>query len=142
MNTPRIFTISESRHRIHSPFTEEKYVTSGRVLHIKSETRILDLGSDSGEMLYTRARSRDITETGIDMSSFFTTWARRHTGELSVSEHAHFIHNDVAGYVANEEYGVAACVGVTRIAGGSIEAVELLVQSLRPGGTMLIGEPY
>ena len=27
MDIPRIFTISESEHRIHNPFTEEKYAT-------------------------------------------------------------------------------------------------------------------
>ena len=53
MDIPRIFTISESEHRIHNPFTEEKYATLGRVLRMKPETRILDLGSGSGEMLCT-----------------------------------------------------------------------------------------
>lgn len=41
MDIPRIFTISESEHRIHNPFTEEKYATLGRVLRMKPETRIL-----------------------------------------------------------------------------------------------------
>ena len=49
MDIPRIFTISESKHRIHNPFTEEKYTTLGRVLRMKPETRILDLGSGSGK---------------------------------------------------------------------------------------------
>ena len=40
MDIPRIFTISESEHRIHNPFTEEKYATLGRVLRMKPETRI------------------------------------------------------------------------------------------------------
>lgn len=35
MDIPRIFTISESEHRIHNPFTEEKYATLGRVLRMK-----------------------------------------------------------------------------------------------------------
>lgn len=35
MDIPRIFTISESEHRIHNPFTEEKYATLGRVLCMK-----------------------------------------------------------------------------------------------------------
>lgn len=38
MDIPRIFTISESEHRIHNPFTEEKYATLGRVLRMKPET--------------------------------------------------------------------------------------------------------
>ena len=69
MDIPRIFTISESEHRIHNPFTEEKYATLGRVLRMKPGTRILDLGSGSGEMLCTWARDHGITGTGIDMSS-------------------------------------------------------------------------
>lgn len=35
MDIPRIFTISESEHRIHNPFTPEKYATLGRVLRMK-----------------------------------------------------------------------------------------------------------
>ncbi|MGC6756717.1 SAM-dependent methyltransferase, partial [Escherichia coli] len=51
MDIPKIFTISESAHRIHNPFTAQKYATLGRVLRMPPGTRILDLGSGSGEML-------------------------------------------------------------------------------------------
>ncbi len=76
------------------------------------------------------------------MSSLFTAQAKRRAEELGVSERVHFIHNDAAGYVANEKCDVAACVGATWIAGGFAGAEELLAQSLKPGGIMLIGEPY
>ncbi len=36
MDIPRIFTVSESEHRIHNPFTPEKYATLGRVLRTKA----------------------------------------------------------------------------------------------------------
>ena len=75
MDIPRIFTVSESEHRIHNPFTQEKYATLGRVLRMKRGTRILDLGSGSGEMLCTWARDYGITGTGIDMSPLFTAQA-------------------------------------------------------------------
>ena len=77
MDIPPIFTISESAHRIHNPFTAEKYATLGRVLRMKPGTRILDLGSGSGEMLCTWARDHGITGLGIDMSPLFTQQARR-----------------------------------------------------------------
>ncbi len=35
MDIPRIFTISESAHRIHNPFTPEKYATPGQALRLK-----------------------------------------------------------------------------------------------------------
>jgi hypothetical protein len=44
--------------------------------------------------------------------------------------------------VAEEKCDVAACVGATWIAGGFAGTVELLAQSLKSGGIMLIGEPY
>ncbi|HCJ7758057.1 TPA: class I SAM-dependent methyltransferase [Citrobacter freundii] len=142
LDIPRIFTISESEHRIHNPFTEEKYATLGRVLRMKPGTHILDLGSGSGEMLCTWARDHGITGVGIDMSQLFSEQARRRAEELGISSRVQFIHNDAAGYVAEEKCDVAACVGATWIAGGFAGTVELLAQSLKPGGIMLIGEPY
>lgn len=142
MDIPRIFTISESEHRIHNPFTPEKYATLGRVLRMKPGTRILDLGSGSGEMLCTWAREYEITGVGIDMSPLFTTQAKLRAEELCVTERVHFIHNDATGYVADEKCDVAACIGATWIAGGVDGTIELLAKSLRPGGIMLIGEPY
>ncbi len=102
MDIPRIFTISESEHRIHNPFTAEKYATLGGVLRMKPGTRILDLGSGSGEMLCTWARDHGITGTGIDMSPLFTAQAKRRAEALGVSSRVHFVHNDAAGYVAEK----------------------------------------
>lgn len=142
LDIPRIFTVSESEHRIHNPFTAEKYATLGRALRMNPGTRILDLGSGSGEMLCTWARDHGVSGIGIDMSPLFTEQARRRAEELGVSESVRFTHNDAAGYVADEHCDVAACVGATWIAGGVAGTMALLAKSLRPGGIMLIGEPY
>ncbi len=48
MDMPRIFTITESAHRIHNPFTPEKLAALGAALRLESGTRVLDLGSGSG----------------------------------------------------------------------------------------------
>lgn len=142
LDIPRIFTISESEHRIHNPFTEEKYATLGRVLRMKPDTHILDLGSGSGEMLCTWARDHAITGVGIDMSQLFSEQARHRAEKLGVSSRVQFIHNDATGYVAEEKFDAVACIGATWIAGGFAGTVGLLAQSLKPGGLMLIGEPY
>ncbi|MCE5323170.1 SAM-dependent methyltransferase, partial [bacterium] len=55
MDIPRIFNITESAHRIHNPFTPEKLTTLGAALRLETGTRVLDLGSGSGEMLCTWA---------------------------------------------------------------------------------------
>jgi SAM-dependent methyltransferase len=142
MDIPRIFNITKSAHRIHNPFTPEKFATLGTALRLQSGAHVLDLGSGSGEMLCTWARDHGISGTGIDMSRLFTEQAKRRAEELGVADHLTFIHNDAAGYVADEKVDVAACLGATWIGGGIAGTIELLKQSLRSGGILLIGEPF
>jgi len=142
LDIPRIFTITESAHRIHNPFTPEKLATLGAALRLEPGTRVLDLGSGSGEMLCTWARDYGITGIGIDMSRLFTGQAKHRAEELGVADRVGFIHGDAAGYVADEKAGVAACLGATWIGGGVAGTIGLLAKSLLPGGIILIGEPY
>lgn len=142
MDIPRIFTITESAHRIHDPFTPEKLATLGKALRLEPGTRLLDLGSGSGEMLCTWARDHGVVGTGIDLSPLFTNQAKIRAAELGVEDRVRFIHGDAAGYVSEEKVDVAACLGATWIGDGVGGTIELLKHSLCPGGLILIGEPY
>ena len=142
MDIPRIFNITESAHRIHNPITPEKLATLGAALRLKMGTRVLDLGSGSGEMLCTWARDFGVIGTGVDLSRLFTAQAKRRAEELGVADRVKFIHGDAAGFVSDEKAGVAACVGATWIGGGVAGTIALLARSLETGGIILIGEPY
>jgi len=142
LDIPRIFNITESAHRIHNPITPEKLAILGSALRLESGDRVLDLGSGSGEMLCTWARDHGIIGTGIDMSRLFTEQAKHRAEELGVADQVTFIHGDAAGFVSGEKVDVAACLGATWIGGGVAGTIELLAQSLKLGGIILIGEPY
>ncbi|MFC1418026.1 SAM-dependent methyltransferase [Streptacidiphilus cavernicola] len=142
MDLPRKFTIRESGHRIHNPITAEKLAVLGRALGLAPGTRALDLASGSGEMLCTWARDHLITGTGVDISTVFTEQARARAVELGVTGQVEFVHGDAVGHVSAEPVDLAACVGATWIGDGVPGTVGLLRRSLRPGGLMLIGEPY
>ena len=141
MDIPRIFNISESAHRIHNPITPEKLSTLGGMasgIGGPSARPRQRFGGDAG----TWAHDHGVLGTGIDMSELFAEQAKLRAVELGVADQVEFIHGDAAGYVSDEEVGVAACVGATWIAGGVAGTIELLARSLRSGGIILIGEPY
>jgi SAM-dependent methyltransferase len=142
MDIPRIFTIRESSHRIHNPFTSQKLDTLGRALGLAPGTRVLDLASGSGEMLCTWARDHQITGTGVDLSTVFTERARQRAVELGVVDFVDFVHADASGWVSDQPVDVAACIGATWIGDGVAGTVDLLQRSLCSGGLMLVGEPY
>ncbi len=142
MDIPRIFNITESAHRIHNPITAEKLATLGAALRMDPGTRVLDLGSGSGEMLCTWARDHGVVGTGIDLSALFTEQAKRRAVELGVADRVQFIHGDASGHVSDEKVGVAACLGASWIGGGVAGTIELLSRSLRTGGIILVGEPF
>jgi tRNA A58 N-methylase Trm61 len=101
LDIPRIFNITESAHRIHNPFTPEKLATLGAALRLESGTRVLDLGSGSGEMLCTWSRDHGVTGIGIDMSRLFTGQAKIGAEELGVAHQVKFIHGDAAGSISD-----------------------------------------
>ncbi len=142
MDIPRIFTITESAHRIHNPYTAGKLAMLGAALRLNAQNRILDLGSGSGELLCTWARDYGITGIGVDMSRLFSEQAKQRAAELGVADRVAFIHDDAAGYIADVKVDVAACIGATWIGGGLDGTIELLEKSLCAGGIILVGEPY
>ena len=142
MDLPRHFTIRETSHRIHNPFDEVKLATLGAALHMTAGASVLDLACGSGELLATWARDYAIAGTGVDISTVMLAQARARAATLGVADKIEFIHANASGYVSDTRVDVAACVGATWIGDGVAGTIELLDRSLRPGGIMLIGEPY
>ncbi|MEO3925470.1 methyltransferase domain-containing protein [Micromonosporaceae bacterium B7E4] len=142
MDLPRSFTIRESGHRIHNPFDSTKLATLGEVLRLPPAARLLDLACGSGEMLCTWARDHGAIGTGVDISTVFLAGAEARAVDLGVADRVEFVHGDASGYVADTPVDVAACLGATWIGDGVPGTVALLRRSLRPGGMMLVGEPY
>ena len=122
--------------------TAAKLAALGEALQLAPGTRVLDLASGSGDMLCTWARDHGITGTGVDISTAFTERARARAAELAVGDRVQVVHGDASGHVADQPVDLAACVGATWIGNGVAGTIELLERSLRPGGTILIGEPY
>jgi SAM-dependent methyltransferase len=142
IDLPRPFVIRERHHRIHNPYTDEKLATLGRAIRLRPGMSLLDLACGSGEMLCTWSRDHGICGVGVDISTAFLDGARARAAELGVGERVSFVHADAGGYVSDTPVDIAACIGATWIGDGVDGTLALLERSLRPGGLLLVGEPF
>lgn len=140
MDLPRHHVIREGDLRILNPFSPEKLATLGRVIKPAPGSTLIDFCSGKGELLCTWARDLQITGTGIDISTVFVAAARARAAELGVD--AQFVHGDAAHFVAADKADIVSCIGATWIGDGVTGTIEILERSLKPGGMLLIGEPF
>lgn len=135
--------IAEAGHRILNPFTDEKLMLLGEVCRVREGQRQLDLACGKGEMLCRWAERFGSTGRGVDISDVFLTAARARAAELGVANLVRFSLGD-AGRAELEPggYDLVSCIGATWIGGGLAGTIDLMRPAVRPGGLMLVGEPY
>jgi SAM-dependent methyltransferase len=135
--------IAEANHRILDPFTDEKLRLLGEVARVGPGTRILDLACGKGEMLCRWADWFGSGGVGVDLSHVFLASAHARAAELGVADRVTFAQGDAAAYVAEAgAFDIASCLGATWIGNGLAGTMQLLRPAIRPGGLLLVGEPY
>jgi SAM-dependent methyltransferase len=143
MDVLRQHEISESSHRILNAFDESRLLLLGEICRLAPGQQLLDLACGKGEMLCRWAERYDIGGLGVDISAVFTAAARDRALELGVADRVRIEVADASTYVAEpESYDVVACIGATWIGDGPAGTVDLMRPALRPGGLLLVGEPY
>jgi SAM-dependent methyltransferase len=141
--------IAEADHRILNPFTEAGLSLLGRLCRLHPGSRLLDLACGKGELLCTWAAEHRITGLGVDLSEVFLSAAQARADELGVAGTAgvagqvRFERADAAAFAIEPgSWDVACCIGATWIGGGLSGTAAMLRRAVRPGGLVLIGEPY
>ncbi len=135
--------ISEANHHILNPFTHEKLMLLGEVCRLTPEMRQLDLCCGKGEMLCQWAQRWGISGVGVDISKVFLAAARERAAELGVSDRVSLIEGDAGQYIAEAQgFDVVSCIGATWIGNGLVGTLKLMLPALKPGGLLLVGEPY
>jgi SAM-dependent methyltransferase len=142
--TLRFHEISESRHRILNPFSAEKLRLLGEICIGERSTHMLDLCCGKAEMLCTWAVNHGVSGIGVDISEVFLTAARERAEDLEVSDRVTLVHADAAKYVveSDEQFDIVSCIGATWIGGGLVGTLELMRPRAKPGGLVVVGEPY
>lgn len=139
----RLHEITEAGSRILNPFTEDRLRLLGEVSRAGPGTRILDLACGKGELLCRWAEWFGSGGVGVDISPVFLSAAEERARELAVDDRVSFVLSDARTYpVEPGAFDIAACIGATWIGDGLTGTARMLLPAIRPGGLVLLGEPY
>jgi SAM-dependent methyltransferase len=140
---PRYFVVAEATHELQNPTSEEKLLRLGRRLGLGPESRVLDIASGRGGPALVLARASGCTVHGIEISPDFHAVAEQRIGEAGLDDRVTFELADAAGVShERESYDAALCLGASFVYGSLADTVEALAPAVRPGGHVVVGEPY
>lgn len=134
--------IVEADVRILNPLSQDKLVLLGGLAGLMAGDSVLDLACGKGEMLCQFADRHAITGIGIDIHPPFIAAASDRARQLGVEERVHFRAADCAAHGEPGLFDSVSCLGGTWIGGNFAGCLKLMRSSLRPGGTILVGEPF
>jgi len=140
---PRYYVVAERDHELQNPTSEEKLLLLGRRIRLGLESRVLDVASGRGGPAILLAREFGCTIEGIEIAPEFHAAAVERAASAGLAERASFRLADAAREeLADGAYDAALCLGASFVYGGLAATLDALEPAVRPGGHVVVGEPY
>jgi SAM-dependent methyltransferase len=135
--------VSYHDHVICNPLSSEKLDELVTLLDLHPGAVVLDIACGKAELLVRLAERYHIAADGVDLSPFMVRDARARV-QARVPEAAITIHElEGRDFEAPPgSYDLALCLGASWIFGGHRATLQALRRFVRPGGLMLVGEPF
>jgi SAM-dependent methyltransferase len=140
---PRYYIVAEREHEIQNPTSEEKLLLLGRRLRLGSESRVLDIASGRGGPAVILAEAFGCLVDGIEIAPEFHAAAVERAQARWLSQLVSFGLGDALNEALPAgEYDAALCLGASFVYGSLADTVEALTPAVRPGGHVVVGEPF
>jgi SAM-dependent methyltransferase len=140
---PRYFIVAERDHELQNPISAEKLVLLGERLRLGPESRVLDIASGRGGPAVLLGREFGCSIDGVEISPEFHAVAVERATAAGLAERLSFRVADASlEELPAEAYDVALCLGASFVWGGLVGTLDALEPVVRPGGHVVVGEPF
>ncbi len=140
---PRYYVVAEATHEIQNPTSEDKLLLLGRRLGLGPESRVLDVASGRGGPALLLAREFGCSVDGVEISPDFHAVSEERVAAADLSDRVSFQLGDGASATFEpESYDAALCLGASFVFGSLADTVDALAPAVRPGGHVVVGEPF
>lgn len=149
MDTWKYYDITHRDHVVLNPTNPERLDELIRLLDLPPEPGVLDIGCGTAEWLVRLAeaqpggRGADFQGVGVDISPYFVARAREASSRRVPDADLEIVEMGGADYqVGACSVDLACCIGASWIFGGHRGTLQALADAVRPGGQVLVGEPF
>ncbi len=143
MDRWRFFEITHADHVICNPLSVSALDEMIGLLDLAPRARVLDIACGVGELLIRLVERYGVTGVGVDLSPPFVERLRARVAERVPEADLTLLEMDGADYRAEPgSFDLACCLGASWTFGGHEGTLRALAALARPGGLVLVGEPY
>ncbi len=153
MDTLTYYAITHADHVVLNPTSVSRLNEIIGLLDLPPEPRVLDIGCGTGELLVRLAEAHGgaghevkgagFGGVGVDVSPRFMARCRESVARRVPGASIDLLEMDGADYVPEAEaFDLACCLGASWVFGGHRGTLQALARAARPGGLILVGEPF
>ena len=143
MDTWTFYAITHRDHVVCNPLGLAKLDEMVGLLDLPAGGRILDIACGKGELLIRTVARYGVSAVGVDISPPFVSELRERVAARIPDAATELLEMDGAAYDGEPaSFDLAACLGASWTFGGHAGTLRALVAWTRPGGQVLVGEPF
>jgi SAM-dependent methyltransferase len=143
MDLWKYFAIGHKHHLYCNPLSEAKADELITLLALPDQARVLDIACGKAEFLVRTARRWKCSAIGVDISPYCVSDARAKVEAAGLDSAIEIIEANGSEYSGKpSSFDAAVCLGASWIWGGLEGTLKALSSWAKPGGLVVIGEPF
>ena len=134
--------VFHSKQLIMNPMRDEKLTRFCNILNLPANSRVVDIGCGKGEFLHRLHAMYGVSGIGIDKSPYCIEDCKQQKETRAPDADIEYLLMDGRDFVTDEKFDLASCMGASWIWGGIRGTLKALSDLTKPGGLIVLGEPY
>jgi SAM-dependent methyltransferase len=135
--------VAERDHELQNPTSPAKIRLLGERLRLGPESRVLDLACGKAGPALLLAGAFGCRVLGVERAPEFAAIARERVQAAGLADRIEIVEGDAAAFPLEPgAWDVALCLGASFVWHGLEGTLAALVPAVRPGGHVVVGEPF
>jgi len=142
MDMRKFYSVTHGYHVVCNPMSTAKLDELIELLELNTGSSVLDIACGKGEMLTRLAERYEVSGVGVDISPYFVADTERKLQERVPGAQIKILNMDGVDYSPDQSFDLTMCIGASWVYKGHRGTLSALKAMTKPGGLILVGEPF